>query len=64
MAISLRAARVDVGLTQSEAAKKLKISKGTLINYEKYRTVPDIEKSKEIAALYERDVNEIIFFRK
>lgn len=64
MAISLKAARVDVGLTQSEAAQRLKISKGTLANYEKYRTVPDIEKSKEIAALYKREVNELIFFKK
>lgn len=64
MAISLKAARVDAGFTQSEAARKLKICKGTLANYENHRTVPDIEKSKEIAALYNREVNEIIFFKK
>lgn len=62
MAIHLKAARVNAGLTQSEAAKELNISKGTLANYEKYKTKPDIEMSKKIAELYGTTVDDIIFF--
>lgn len=62
MAIHLKAARVNAGYTQAAAAKKLKISKGTLANYEKYRTKPDIELSKRMAELYNTTVDNIIFF--
>lgn len=62
MAIHLRAARVNAGFTQEKAAKELKISKGTLVNYEKYKTKPDIEMSKRIADLYNTTVDDIIFF--
>lgn len=63
MAMTLKAARVNAELTQREAAKALGISKNTLSNYEQYRTIPDIEKSKKIATLYGCTVNDIIFFR-
>lgn len=62
MAISLKAARVNAGFTQKEASKLLNISKNTLVSYEKYRTKPDIEKSKKIADLYGTTVDDIIFF--
>lgn len=64
MAITLKAARVNIGLTQEDAAKALNISKGTLINYEKYRTKPDIETSKQIAALYNTTIDDLIFFNQ
>ena len=63
MAITLKAARVNVDLSQQEAANRLGISKSTLGNYEKYKTIPDIEMSKRIAALYNRSVDDIIFFK-
>ena len=61
MAITLRAARVNAGLTQNEAAKKLGITRGTLASYEKYKTKPDIDRAKKIATLYGTTVNGIIF---
>jgi len=64
MAITLKAARVNAELTQKEAARALGISKNTLLNYEKYKTVPDIEKSKQIAKLYGMAIDDIIFFRQ
>ena len=64
MAISLKAARTNAELTQGEAAKALKISKGTLVNYEKYRTKPDIEMAQNIASLYNMNVDDIIFLPK
>lgn len=63
MAITLKAARVNANMTQSEVANELGISKNTLSNYENYKTVPDIEMSKRIAALYGFTVNDLIFFR-
>lgn len=61
VAITLKAARVNAGLTQKEAAKRLNISKSTLASYEMYRTKPDIEKAKQIADLYGTTVDGIIF---
>ena len=63
MAITLKAARVNVEMSQAKAAKQLGISKNTLSNYEQYRTKPDIELSKRIASLYNCTVDDIIFFR-
>ena len=62
MAMHLKAARVNAGYTQKKAAELLKISKNTLVSYERYRTKPDIETAKKIAALYGLTVDEIIFF--
>lgn len=62
MAISLKAARVNAGLTQEQAAKALGVKKGTILNYEKYRTKPSIEMAKNIAALYGCTIDDIIFF--
>lgn len=61
MAITLKAARVNAGLTQKEAAKRLKISKGTVASYEMYKTKPDVERAKKIADLYGLTVDDIIF---
>jgi transcriptional regulator with XRE-family HTH domain len=61
MKITLKAARVNRGLTQLEVANQLHINKGTLINYEKYRTIPDIETAKLMATLYGVSVNDLIF---
>lgn len=61
MAISLKASRVNVGLTQMEASKELGISKGTLASYEMYKTKPSIEMAKKIANLYQTSVDNIIW---
>ena len=69
MAVHLKAARVNAGLTQSEVVTELrekgyKISKNTLVSYELYRTMPDIETAKALATLYGMTVDNIIFFKK
>lgn len=61
MPIHLKAARVNAGLTQQEAAAAVGVSKGTLRNYETYKTKPDIETSKRLAKLYGLTVDGIIF---
>lgn len=64
MAITLKAARVNAGLTQKEVATYLQISKATVASYEKYKTKPDIETAQKIAALYKMPIDGIIFSRK
>lgn len=61
MKITLKAARVNAGLTQNAVIKLLGMSKTTLSNYETGRTSPDIETGKALAALYGVSVNDIIF---
>lgn len=61
MKITLKAARVNVGLTQNDVAKRVGVNKGTIVNYEKYRTIPDIETAKKLANLYGLSVNDLIF---
>ena len=61
MKITLKAARVNVGLTQNDVAKRVGVNKGTIVNYEKYRTIPDIETAKKLAIIYGLSVNDLIF---
>lgn len=59
MAISLASARVNANLTQSEVCDALKIGKTTLVNYEAYKTFPDMERATKIAELYGCSLNDI-----
>ena len=59
--LTLKGARVNAGFTQSYVAKHLKISKNTLLNYEKYRTIPDVDIAKKLASLYGQSINDLIF---
>lgn len=61
MAIHLKAARVNAGLTQSMVCEKLKISKNTLISYEKYKSIPGIDVARKLAELYGMSVDNIIW---
>lgn len=62
MPISMRAARVNAGMTQAEAAKALEINKNTLIGYETGKTVPKVDVAKRMAKLYGLTIEDIIFF--
>ena len=64
MKFSLKAARVNAGLTQDEVARSIKKSKNTVVSYEKGRSVPDIEIGKALAKLYGMSVDDIIFLPK
>lgn len=50
--MSLKAARVNVGLSQKEAAKELGITNKTLCNWEKGKTFPDQPMIEKICGLY------------
>lgn len=61
MGVTLRAARVNKGLTQSKAAEKLGVSKDTISNYERGKTFPNADTIKRIEEVYEVGYNDIIF---
>ncbi len=61
MSITLKAARVNKGLTQKEAAKALDIAVDTLGQYEKGKTFPDVPCIKKMEALYGISYNDIDF---
>lgn len=61
MKLTLKKARLIAGLTQADVVTSLGINKGTLINYEKFRTLPDIETAKALAKLYGLSIDDLIF---
>lgn len=61
MAITIKAARVNVGLTQEQAAKELGKTRATLANYESGRTSPDMKTAQKLAELYKTTVDELTF---
>ena len=64
MKITLKAARVNAGLSQSEASKRLGISTKTLQNYESGTTVPDWTMVRKIEDLYDVKIDNILFLSK
>lgn len=64
MAMTLKAARVNKGLTQREAAELLGVSKDTLWNYENSKTYPDVPVIKKIEEVYDIGYNDIVFLPK
>ena len=64
MPITMKSARVNAGLTQEEASKKLGIAKTTLQAYEQYKTIPNAKVAANMAKLYKLSSDDIIFFKK
>lgn len=58
---TLKAIRVNLGLTQEEAAKKIGINKETLSRYECGKSFPDVPIIKRIEQVYGVRYNDIIF---
>ena len=61
MGVSLKAARVNAGYTQDEAAKQLGISVSTISNYERGKTEPDYSVIVEMVRLYKLPFDDIYF---
>lgn len=59
--ISLAAARVNAGYTQSEASELLHISKTTLVNWEKGKSEPKTSQARQLSDLYKLPYDAIIF---
>ena len=62
MQMTLKAIRVNKGLSQEDAAKAIGISEDTLSNYERGKTYPDIPVLKKIEEVYETSYENINFF--
>ena len=62
--ITLKAARVNAGFSQKQAAKSLGINTSTLQNYEKGETIPDWNMVEKISNLYEFPKDYIFFGKK
>lgn len=60
--ISLAAARVNAGMTQEEVAKKMQVSKNTIINWEKSLAEPKVSQALRLSELYKMPLESIIFF--
>ena len=50
--ISLAAARVNAQMTQDEVAKRLKVSKATVVHWEKGRTTPSFATINTLSDMY------------
>ena len=64
MRITLKAARTNVGLTQKEAAAKLKVSEDTVSNWENSKSYPDVPQIEKIEEVYGVSYADIIFLPK
>ncbi len=61
MSITLKAARVNVGLTQSEFAKRIGVTDTTVRNYERGKTYPDIRVLERIKHVTGVGYEDLIF---
>lgn len=64
MAMTLKAARINKGLTQVQAADKIGVTVDTLSNYERGKSYPDVPIIKRIEEVYETSYSELIFLPK
>lgn len=50
--ISLAAARKNAGMTQSDVAKKMHVSKTTIVNWEKGKIIPRLPEMQMLSRIY------------
>lgn len=62
--ITLAAARVNAGMTQEDVAKKLKVSKKTVINWEKGIVTPSFATLDTLSRLYKMPLDYIFLPKK
>ena len=61
MPITLKAARVNSGLNQEEAAELIGVSRATIMSWEKYRSFPNVIHLHAIETAYNVKYDDIIF---
>lgn len=59
--LTLKAARINKGLSQKQAAQALGIAEDTLSNYERGKSYPDIKILRLIEKVYGVEYNNLIF---
>lgn len=63
MAISLKAARINAGLEQNEAAKLAGIVVSTLARYERGLSSPELSLAQKLSKLYGLNLDDIAFLK-
>lgn len=61
MKVSLKAARINKGLNQQEAADLLGVSRTTLQSWETYKSYPTVAQVPAIEAAYDVKMNDLLF---
>ena len=64
MAISIKAARVNAGLTQTQVGDSVGKTKNTIANYEAYISTPDVKTAQAMASLFNMSVDDIIWTKE
>lgn len=59
--VTLKAARINKGLTITEAARKLEINVATLSSYENGKTFPDVQMIYKMLELYSVSFDNVNF---
>jgi DNA-binding XRE family transcriptional regulator len=62
--ISLAAARVNANMTQEDVAQILKVSKQTIVNWEKGRVIPSFATVQTLSTLYSVPIDYIFLPKK
>lgn len=62
--ITLKAARMNMSLTQKEAAKRLGVTVNTLRNWENGKSYPDAMRIRRIEETYDVHYDDLIFLPK
>lgn len=58
--ISLAAARVNAGMTQNDVSKSMRISKNTLVNWEKGKISPRYAQLEMLSRLYNVPIDNLV----
>jgi DNA-binding XRE family transcriptional regulator len=61
MALLLKAARLNAEKTLGETAEKVGKTKMTILNYERYKSVPDVKTAYKIAEFYGVGIDDIVW---
>ena len=61
MQITLKAARVNAGMTQNDAAEAVKTTSRTIASWESGKTLPDIVSFKTLCKLYGVSMDAVSF---
>lgn len=59
--LTLKAARVNAGLTQEEAGRRIGVSKDVISNWERGISYPDVIELRKIEEAYHVPYNNLIF---
>ena len=59
--VSIRILRTQAGMTQEELAARLHLTRQAISNYERGRTHPDIDQLKDLADIFQVDLESLIY---